>query len=263
MRYLWQLVKNSFRMQFTYRTALFAGLLTNIFFGFLRAAVIMALYRGQASVNGMSINAAVTYVAFSQGMIAFLSIFGYYDVMRSVYSGDIAGDLIRPAGLFFTWLGRDIGRSIVNLFIRGVLLLVIFSFFFDLILPGSLLQWSWVGLSMLLSWGISYCWRFLLNLASFWSPDALGIARIGFAVSQLFCGFILPLRLLPDWFSRLADFTPFPSMLNSSVEIFLGTIQGAKIFEAVLMQVVWLVLLYALSQWVLNAGIKRLVIQGG
>ena len=37
MRYIWQLVKNSLRMQFTYRTALFAGLQTNLFFGFLRA----------------------------------------------------------------------------------------------------------------------------------------------------------------------------------------------------------------------------------
>src|SRR5659263_1882 len=52
MRYIWQLVKNSLRMQFTYRTALFAGLQTNLFFGFLRAAVMLALYKGQARVNG-------------------------------------------------------------------------------------------------------------------------------------------------------------------------------------------------------------------
>lgn len=263
MRYLVQLIKNSFRMQFTYRTALFAGLLTNIFFGFLRAAVLTALYAGESSVNGMSISAAVTYVAFSQGLIAFLSIFGYYDVMRSVYSGDIAGDLIRPAGLFFTWMGRDIGRSVVNLIVRGLLLLFIFSLFFDLVLPSGWLQWLWVVISMVLAWGVSFCWRFLVNLTSFWTPDAVGIGRMWFAVSQLFCGFILPLRLLPDWFSRLANFTPFPSMMNTSVELFLGTIQGSQAFQALLMQGVWLFILYAICMFVLGLGIKRLVIQGG
>lgn len=263
MRYLMQLIKNSFRMQFTYRTALFAGLLTNLFFGVLRAAVLIALYAGKTSVNGMNIEEAVTYVALSQGLIAFLSIFGYYDVMRSVYSGDIAGDLIRPAGLFFTWMGRDVGRSVVNLIMRGLLLMVIFGFFFDLVLPANGLQWLWVLFSMVLSWGISFCWRFLVNLFGFWTPDAVGIGRMMFAVSQLFCGFILPLRLLPDWFARLADFTPFPSMMNSTVEIFLGTMQGVQVIQAILTQVLWLAILYALCQVILALGIRRLVIQGG
>ncbi len=263
MRYIWQLVKNSFRMQATYRTALLAGLLTNLFFGFLRAAVMLALYQGQTSVNGMSIGTAVSYVAVSQGLIAFLTIFGYFDVMRSVYSGDVAADLIRPASLFTTWMGRDIGRSIVNLIVRGVLLMAIFSFFFDVVLPTSLLQWVWIGFSLLLAWGISFCWRFLVNLASFWTPDATGVGRMAFALSQLMCGFILPLRLLPDWFTHLANFTPFPSMMNSPVEIYLGILNGSQLFSAIFAQVLWLGLLYVVCRVVLAAGIKKLVIQGG
>lgn len=263
MQYLLQLVKNSFKVQLNYRTALIAGLLTNIFFGFLRAALLFALYNGQTEVNGMTIDAAVTYVAISQGLIAFLSIFGYFDVMRSVYSGDIAGDLVRPAGLFRTWMGRDLGKSIVNLLIRGVLLMGIFSFFFNLTFPESWLQWTAVILSCFLAWGISFCWRFLVNLASFWSPDAVGIGRIAYTLSQLMSGFILPLRLLPDWFSSICNWTPFPAILNLPVDIYLGILNGTDLAWAILQQLIWLIVLYFITRIVLTFGIKKLVIQGG
>lgn len=211
----------------------------------------------------MSIEAAVTYTAFTQGLIAYLSIFSYFDVMRSVYSGDVAGDLVRPASLFKTWMGRDYGKSVVNLLIRGVLLMAIFSLFFRLVFPQSVWQWIYVLIALLIGWGISFCWRFLVNLSSFWSPDAVGIARIAYTVSQLACGFILPLRLLPDWFSSLCAWTPFPSMVNTPTEIFLGILSGPKMWWAIVQQLIWLVVLYALTRVVLSAGIKKLVIQGG
>lgn len=263
MNYLWQLIKNSFKVQLTYRTALIAGLLTNLFFGFLRAALLLALYRGQSVVNGMTIDAAVTYVAVTQGLIAFLSIFGNFDVMRTVYSGDIAGDLVRPAGLFRTWMARDFGKSLVNLLIRGVLLMVIFSFYFKPIFPGFWVEWIAVVISLILGWGISFCWRFMVNLASFWTPDAVGIGRIAFTISQLMCGFILPLRLLPGWFISLCNWTPFPAMVNTPVEIYLGILKGPELIWAVTQQIIWVIVLYFIAKLVLSAGIKKLVIQGG
>ncbi|MEA3339773.1 MAG: hypothetical protein U9R15_07390 [Chloroflexota bacterium] len=44
MRLFYELVKLSFRLQFTYRAANLAGLATNFIFGLLRAAVLVALY---------------------------------------------------------------------------------------------------------------------------------------------------------------------------------------------------------------------------
>jgi ABC-type uncharacterized transport system permease subunit len=52
---------------------------------------------------------AITYVALSQGMIAFLFIFGSYDIMQSVYTGSIGADLLRPMPLFWLWMARDLG----------------------------------------------------------------------------------------------------------------------------------------------------------
>ena len=89
MKLFFHIARLSFQQQLTYRMATLAGLATNFFFAILRVSLIIALYNGQAEVNGLSLQGAITYVAVSQGMIAFLSIFGTWDVMMSVYSGSI------------------------------------------------------------------------------------------------------------------------------------------------------------------------------
>jgi ABC-2 type transport system permease protein len=102
-----RLVEMGVRRQLVYRTAMWAGLATNLFFGLIRAMVLTALYQGQDSVNGMGLAQAITYAAVAQATLAFLNIFGSWDVMRAVYDGAIAGDLMRPINFYWHWLGAN------------------------------------------------------------------------------------------------------------------------------------------------------------
>ena len=259
----WQLVKLSFKQQLAYRMALWAGLATNLFFGVLRAVLLIALYNGQPEVNGLPMSSALVYVGLTQAMIAFLTLFGSMDLMNTIYTGAIGADLLRPVSFFIYWLGRDLGRSLVNLLGRGVLFMFLYNFFYPVSVPDRLEQWLFLAVSLLLSWLVSYAWRFLANLAAFWTPDARGILRIAFVISQFLSGFIMPLRLLPDWFSQAVHYTPFPSMVNTSVEIYLGTLQGPALGQALALQLAWFIVLAGLAQLVYQAGTRRLVIQGG
>ncbi len=265
MALFWRVAWTSFKQQTTYRAAMAAGLVTNLFFGILRAAVMTALFTYTATTQkgGMDLAASINFVGISQALIAFLIIFGSTDLMRTVYSGEVGSDLLRPLSLFSYWMARDLGKTLVNLFTRGVIYLLLFSLFFPVILPGSLGQWLAFALSLGLAWLVSFAWRFLVNLASFWTTDALGIARAAYGFSQMLCGFYMPLALLPEWFGRLASFTPFPSMLYTPLQIFLGTMDPAALPGALAAQAVWFLALAGLCLLGLWAGVRRLVVQGG
>lgn len=260
---LWRLFVLSVRQQLTYRAAMLAGLATNLFFGLVRAAVLLALYGSQKEVNGLTIQGAITYTAISQGLIAFLSVFGTFDLATSVYSGAIATDLSRPIHLFPLWMARDLGRSVVNLISRGFIFILAFALFYPILLPGKPALWGWLIVSMLLGWAVSFCWRFLVNLSSFWTPDARGIGRFAFTFSQALSGFIIPLRLFPDWLNQAAHYTPFPAMVNTSIEVYLGILTGNELWQALILQAAWLVALLILCELVLRSGVRKLVIQGG
>ena len=118
-------------------------------------------------------------------------------------------------------------------------------------------------LTLIMAGLVSFAWRFLVNLSAFWTPNALGIGRFAFGLSQFLSGFMLPLRFFPDWFNHLCALTPFPSMINTVVEVYLGVVKGPDMWLAILTQAGWFLGLALLAQLVMRLGIRTLVIQGG
>ena len=263
MRIFWELTKTSLQRHLTYRAATIAGLVTNFFFGILRAAIFVALYDQQAEVGGLSLQGAITFAALAQAFIGYLSLFSWYELMNSVYTGDISSDLLKPMNYFAFWLAQDLGRALVNLLLRGLVLMAGYALIFDLIWPKSILQMLAVLVAIAFSWLLSFAWRFLINLSALWTPNARGILRFFFVFSWFFSGFLMPLRLYPDWVQTVSRFTPFPYMLNSVVEIYLNMLTGPEILLSLLAQLLWALALIAAGQLVLRAGVRRLVILGG
>src|SRR5512143_161167 len=111
--------------------------------------------------------------------------------MNSVYYGSVGVDLLKPLGLFRFWLAQDLGRAIGQLLFRGVPMLLAYALLFSISIPNSAWQWSALILSMLLGWLVSFSWRFLVNLTSFWVPNALSIGRFFFTLSWFLSGFLM------------------------------------------------------------------------
>lgn len=265
------IARQSFRRHLTYRSAALAGLATNFFFGMLRVAVITALYDGRPEAAGITLPAAITFTALSQAVIGPLAAFGWFDVMRSVHTGEIAGDLLRPMGYLAYWLASDFGRAATQFVLRGVPMLIGYVALFPLIAPAGArfvwphgaAMWAATGACFVLAWLISFGWRFLANLSAFWSPNARGIIRFVFSLSWFASGFLFPLRYFPEWLQRLCAVTPFAYTINAITEVFLGLQQGGDVLRLLAVQMAWAAALVLAGAVVLRAGVRRLVILGG
>jgi len=263
MSLFYQLTSLSARRQVTYRAATLAGLATNFFFGLLRAAVMVALYGARQQVSGMSLQDAITYTGLAQAMIAFLALFNWAEIIYSVQNGQVGADLLKPMSYFKFWMAQDLGRALVGLVFRGLPIMVFYALVFHITIPELPGDWLFLAASLILAWMISFAYRFVVNLAAFWVQDAIGFARLFFALSWFLSGFIMPLRLMPDWFTKICYLTPFPYMINTVVEIYLGLLSSGEILQVLLAQAIWVVILVAIGRWVLSLGVRRLVIQGG
>lgn len=263
MRLYLEIAKKSFQRQITYRTATLAGLITNVFFGILRGAVMMALYGATPVIAGYSLRDAITYTGLVQALIGAIALWGWYDMIRSLKSGEVASDLSRPFDYFSFWLAQDLGRSVFQLITRSVITMSVFVIFFGASTPTSIDQWALtvvtLGLSLLLSFG----WRFLVSTLGFWVADASGYARLAYFVVLFPSGFAVPLAFMPTWLQTLCNLTPFPSIINTPVEIYLGHVRGAAALALIAMQALWLAGLFALGRLAAEAGRRKLTIQGG
>lgn len=263
MRLFLEISFRSLQRQLVYRTAAFAGLATNFFFGIIRIAVLMALYGARQEVSGISIHGATTFTGLSQAAIGFLSLFSWYDLMTNVYIGAISSDMLKPMSLFYYWLAHDFGRAIGQFLLRSLPMMAAYAVLIGITTPDNVLQWLSFILSLVLAWLVSFSWRFLVNLAAFWIPNAAGFVRFAFVISWFMSGFLMPLRYFPDWFVKVCSFTPFPHTVNTIIEIYLGVLQGPEVVLALFAQFFWGAGLILVSQVVLHFGIRKLVILGG
>ncbi len=263
MRLYLELAKKSFQRQIAYRTATLAGLVTNVFFGVLRGAVMVALYGATQSIAGYTLRDAVTYTGLVQALIGAIALWGWYDMIRSIKTGEVAGDLSRPFDYYSFWLAQDLGRGIFQVITRSVITMSVFVIFFGASTPVSIEQWAFtivtLGLALLLSFG----WRFLVSALGFWVVDATGYARLAFFVVLFPSGFAVPLAFMPSWLQALCNLTPFPSIINTPVEIYLGHVRGVEALALIGVQAVWTIGLIALGRLAAEAGRRKLTIQGG
>lgn len=252
-----------FRRQFAYPQAALWGFVTNAFFGVLRMSVLAALFHARPHVAGYSLQDAVTYTALTQVFIAALSLFGWYDFMRTVHRGEVAGDLLRPHDLLAFWAAQDAGRAAGQFVLRGLPMLLLFTLAWGAALPRGAQGWLLTLLSAALMWACGFAFRFLVNCAAFWSADAVGIGRFAWAVWGLGCGFLMPLAFFPPWFTDALHWTPFPATLNTTVELWLGHRSGPDGWAALATQGAWTGALLLLASFVLRRGLRKLEVAGG
>ncbi len=263
MRLFFEITKQSLRRYFAYRMAAFAGLVTNFFFGLVRVAILLALYGNRQDVEGYTVSGVITYTGLTQAIIAYLSMFGWYDLMNSVHSGEVATDLLKPMNYFAFWMAQDLGRALVNFILRGITIMVLYALIFDLVYPQTAVHWLFLIITIILSWLTSFVWRFLINLPAFWSPNAKGFGRFGFVLAWFFSGFLMPLRFFPEWVIKVAYLTPFPYMLNTVVEVYLGVLTGTALLETLVIELLWVLGMVVIAQAILRTAVRRLVILGG
>lgn len=263
MRLYAELAKKAAQRQLAYRQANLAGLATNLFFGALRAYVLIALYGIRPEIAGYTLAAAITYTGLTQALIRVVQIFGWIDILKTVRTGDIVSDLAKPFDYYVFWLAQDLGTNVIHLVVRGVPIMLAYAAVTPIVWPANVNTLLTFTVSLLLAMLVSFAWRFCVNITALWATDAIGIARLCFTMSMFFSGFLVPVRFFPGWLQTIAYWTPFPALVEMPVQIWLGILTGPAAFNALFQQAVWWIMLVLLGRLMLNAGTRKLVIQGG
>jgi ABC-2 type transport system permease protein len=258
------LVAAGFRRFSTYRAATAAGALTNSVFGAIKAAVLVGTVSGAGgAVAGYDVEQAATFAWVTQALLAPVSVFADDEVAKRVRTGDIAVDLTRPVDPQLAAWATDLGRAAYMFLPRGIPPLLLGVLLTGLALPSDPRSYLLGVVSLVLGVSVSFSARWLVNLTAFWLTEIRGILMLYTVLATILTGLAIPVRWFPGWLSTLAHATPFPSMLQSPIDVFTGTATGTAALQLVAVQVGWLVGLLLAGRVLLATGSRRLVVQGG
>lgn len=258
-----EVARRGYRRYASYRGATLAGIFTNTVFGFMRAYVLLALFRARPHVGGYGTADALTYVWLTQGLLMTVYLWGWYDIAERIRSGDVITDLQRPFDFQLYWLAQDLGRAFYHALFRGIPPILIGALAFSLAYPSSPFVVLMFASSVVLAVCVSFALRFIINVLAFWVMDYRGIGGLSGVVWTFFSGSIVPLAILPSPWNAAAHILPFAGMMQTPIDIFLGQYRGVAVLAALGLQAGWAVVLLALGRWLLDRARKRLVVQGG
>jgi ABC-2 type transport system permease protein len=263
VRLYWEFARRGYQRYAAYPAATWAGVFTNTAFGFMQAYILLALYRHRHTVGGYDASDTVTYVWLTQGMLATVQMLGSAELALRIRNGDIATDLSRPVHPFTSGLAFDFGRALYHFIYRGVPPFVVGALVFDVTLPSGVLVWLALLVSVSLALCVSFAFRYVYNCAAFWLLDYRGVQRLSVALAAFFSGLYIPVGFFPGAVRTVANATPFPAMLQRTVDIFVGKTEGREIVVTLGVQLGWAVALTAIVYALFAAGTRRLVVQGG
>jgi ABC-2 type transport system permease protein len=250
-----------FRRYSTYRQAMLAGTATNVVFGLLRVAVLVAALDSTASgtIAGYDVAAAVTYVWLGQGLLSFVVLWGDTALADRIRTGDVVVDLYRPWDLQVALLAGDLGRAAYCAVTRLVPPVVIGALLFPFRWPTPE-RWPVFAVSAVLAVLVSFGMRFLVNASTFWLMDNRGVVVLYGVATGILCGLTVPLDFFPEWARLALWFTPLPAILQSPIDVFIG---HGSMWLTVGHQVFWAVALFGLGRLVLSRAVRKVVVQGG
>lgn len=261
-----------FRLRFVnslqYRSAAFAGIATQFFWGLMELLLFSAFYRaGDTAALPMRFDQLASYIWLQQAFLAlFMNWYWDEDILSAITEGSIAYELCRPLDLYTMWFARSAASRLAKAVLRCMPILVIAALLpppFRLGLPASLPDFLLFLLSMLLGFSVVVTFAMLIYALCFFTISPMGVRIVAMSLMELLSGSVLPLPFLPDKLRAVLELLPFASMQNVPLRIYAGQIAGGERAFTMALQAVWLVLLAAAGKALMNRALRRVVVQDG
>lgn len=250
-----------------YRTAAWAGLCTQFFWGMMNIMIYKAFYDTGAGSYPMELAQVTDYMWLQQAFLTLFFVWGSgNDIMELIQNGNIAYELVRPLDLYTLWTVKNIAERVGKVLLRFwpvVLVALLLPEPFNLALPASGLAFVCFLFTMALGCFVVVAYLMLVFIATIYTLNPKGIRLVAVSMTEFLTGALVPLPFLPSGLQRFLELSPFGSMQNLPLRIYCGNIAGAQMWQAIGLQLFWAAALAALGRFWMSRAVKRVVAQGG
>ncbi len=262
------ILRARFMLMLQYRTAAWAGVATQFWFGAIRVMTLAAFYAG-AGHQPLNLAQVVTYVWLGQAFLALIPWAADAEIAAAVESGNVGYERLRPIDTYLLWFARALAWRVANTSLRAGPVFILAALLLPLTemrdwawrMPASGLSAALFVLSIVLTALLSSAMTVLLNVA----VTALKTQRVaGFSTGlvNLFSGLVIPLALFPGWAQAPLLWQPFAGLADIPYRIYFGALSGGMALQGLGAQALWIVLLVLIGRWWLDRVMARIDMQG-
>lgn len=247
---------------FTYRSNITANLLSAVFALAVRYALWLALF-STGAVQDTSLSETMTYFVVNDLLLVWISTRYANTIGGDIRSGDIATRLTKPFPYHFQLVASSHASALVTTITRALPTLIIALFWVGLMPPASALAMGCFIVTAVFGGVLCSLIDLIISYTAFWLTDYWYISWFSRALFCLFGGTMLPLWFYPAWLHTLCDYLPFRYAVYQPMAFYLGRVPVSDFGASLLMQLLWISVLFALERFVWRLAQHKLTVQGG
>lgn len=250
-----------------YRAAAWAGIATQVFFGFVFIMVYMAFYESGSKSLPMELPQLITYVWLNQSLLSLIDLmYKDQELFNLIKTGNIAYELARPKNLYFLWYFKIIGQRLAMVILRGIpfiMFLLILPEPYRITAPFTLNHLLLFILTMTTGTLVMTSLIVLYPIITMHTLNEKGIVGIIVAIADILSGVIVPIPFFPKFLQKISSILPFQYISDLPFRIYVGNIGIIEGLKGLGIQIFWIIILTILGYYLMKKSFKKIVVQGG
>lgn len=250
-----------------YRTAAFAGIMTQVVWGFMNIMIYVSFYSHTNSVDSISLPELITYVWLNQAFLILIYMKSLDpEIINKIKNGTVAYELCRPYNLYTWWYIKLISKKYAAVLLRFFPIIVLGLLLpkpFNMELASSFTNFILFIITLILGSILLVSIIMIIQIIGFFTNEDKGIANIIIIIANFLSGATIPVPLLPNIVQMITEYLPFRLISDLPFRIYSGNIGIGYALKSVLLQIIWILILISIGRIIMNKVLKKVSIQGG
>ena len=231
----------------------------------LRLYLWKAIYASSPTdvVNGMTFTDTLIYVVLASSLFSFMEMYFVWEIGRSIQSGKIVLELIKPMGyrhyLFWSYSGSLV-TNFFSVFLPTFLVI-------EIVTKGAVtlgVNLLFFVLAVIMGVVINYNIDLFVGTICLYTESIWGINIMKQVIVLLFSGATIPLAFFPQRLQQIAYRMPFQSIYNTPLRILLmKTPDYHEVAQLLLLQLFWCAALTIMTSLFWRISIRQITVNGG
>ncbi|MEO8205988.1 MAG: ABC-2 family transporter protein, partial [Chthoniobacterales bacterium] len=130
-------------------------------------------------------------------------------------------------------------------------------------LPSDAITWLLAFVSLAMACAIQFLIAYSIAMLAFWILEISTVVFLLYSFEYFLSGRLFPLDIMPHGLQSVLKWLPFTYELYFPVAVFMQEIKGRALFEGLLIQAGWSIVLYfvAITMW--RTGVRKYEAVGG
>jgi ABC-2 type transport system permease protein len=187
-----------------------------------------------------------------------------WQVAADIRDGQMNGFLVKPMNYLIYRVALFVSNRLLYTAVTLPVVIIVFVFFQHyLVWPSSWATWILAMISVLLAAALQFLISYSVAMLAFWMLEISTVVFIIYSFEYFLSGRMFPLGMMPAPIQNVLRLLPFPYELYFPISIFMGQVSGAALWEGLLIQSSWVLIIAFGANTLWQRGLKRYQAVGG